>query len=242
MKGDYYEAFTVLLCSTPNDVQFLMLVDQCNMSISEGIIVATESCSVALSEEIIVDWEQALNDTCAYYTTSLGIQDEAPQNSTYMIPGGVIDDAEQPVIDNGGSTHSCSAQEVDMIVFCEANYQFILKYYESMLIVQMTDPTFNAWLSAVSLWVSKVRENGDWDYKVSDMFGPYNNPLCAYYDGSYHHITAEYFGNFNYGYTGSLLFGLDILHFGSSAVSGFDAADETDWPAIDDGYYYKTEG
>ena len=31
---------------------------------------------------------------------------------------------------------------------------------------------------------------------------------------------------------------LNVLHFGSSAVSGFDPKDTADWPAIDAGYYH----
>lgn len=45
-------------------------------------------------------------------------------------------------------------------------------------------------------------------------------------------------GNYNYGYTGRLLFSLDILLEGSFVVSGFDPKDvATDWPQIREGFY-----
>lgn len=54
---------------------------------------------------------------------------------------------------------------------------------------------------------------------------------------NFQHLTSEYIGNFNCGFTGSYLFSLGVLHFGSSAVAGFDPSDQEDWPAIDNGYY-----
>lgn len=203
--------------------RFLQVVEHCNIAIAEGVLVATEENSVQIADGAIVDYEQALEDLDEYYT----------------LPPRV--DAEDIGVDEAQpfAAH-CSAQSVNVLSICESNYQFLVTHYDSMMIVQMTDPTFNAWLSTVSLWISRVRPNGSWDYKVSSTYGPYNNPLCSYYGGTYHHFTAEYFGNLNYGYTGSFLFNLNTLHFGSSAVSGFDPADESDWPAIDEGYYLKT--
>ena len=60
-------------------------------------------------------------------------------------------------------------------------------------------------------------------------------------------LLRNFFGNFNYGYTGSFLFGLNTLHAGSHTVAlisgvlktgNFDlAAEYDDWEAIDEGYY-----
>lgn len=144
-----------------------------------------------------------------------------------------------PVIRDDGTPHTCSRQSINALSICEENYQFLVTHYHSMLVMQEANPSFNAWLSTASLWVNMVRPGGGWDYKVSSEYGPYNKPLCAYYNGAYHHFTSEYFGNLNYGYTGSYLFSLNTLHFGSSAVAGFDPADESDWPAIDEGYHLK---
>ena len=158
-----------------------------------------------------------------------------PGNSTY----GMIN-VDQGIFDGGdGDTHTCSGMTFNLITICRNNYQHLVSYHDSMLTLEIMNPGLNAYVSTASYWVSLVREDGAWDYKSSSTYGPYNKLLCTYYDGEFHHITSEYFGNFNYGYTGSFLFSLDILHAGSYAVSGFNPADQADWPAIDDGYYYK---
>lgn len=218
--------------------QFLITVEHCNISITEGIIVATNNNSIALSDATISNYVPVLEELC----NSLGafrspIVKDGNDYSVCVAGGSVI----TPTLPGDSyDVHVCSEQYIEMIAICENNYQFLVSHFNSMLVLQTTDPTFNAWLSTASLWVSRVRPNGSWDYKVSAAYGPYNNVLCSYYKEAYRHITAEYFGNLNYGYTGSFLFRLDILHFGSSVVSGFDPADEADWPAIDEGYYLKT--
>lgn len=218
--------------------QFLVTVEFCNISIAEGILVATKDNSITLSETALSDYVPILDTLCrASAMPSCTALEIETNNSICAIGGNVI----TPTLPGDNyDVHVCSEEFIDMVAICETNYQFLVTHYDSMLVLQMTDPMFNAWLSTASLWVSRVRPNGSWDYKVSTTYGPYNNVLCTYYREAYRHITAEYFGNLNYGYTGSFLFSLDMLHFGSSAVSGFDAADEADWPAIDDGYYLKT--
>lgn len=141
------------------------------------------------------------------------------------------------------AAHSCSYPDLDLIGMCEDNYNELDAVYALNKIIEAANPSGlpTAWLSTAIYWVNKVREEGDWDYKTQPDFKPWDKTFCSYYDGVYHHITSEYIGNFNYGYTGSLLFSLDILHFGSSAVSGFDPADEEDWPAIDAGFEKATE-
>lgn len=141
------------------------------------------------------------------------------------------------------AAHSCSYPDLDLIEMCQDNYDELSGVYLLNKIIEAANPSGvpTAWLTTAIYWVNKVREEGDWDYKTQPDFKPWNKTFCSYYDGAYHHITSEYIGNFNYGYTGSLLFSLDILHFGSSAVSGFDPADEEDWPAIDAGFEKATE-
>ena len=140
------------------------------------------------------------------------------------------------------AAHSCTYTNLDLIGMCEDNYIELGNVYLLNKIIEAANPshTPTAWLSTAIYWVNKVREKGDWDYKTQPDFKPWSKTFCSYYDGMYHHVTSEYIGNFNYGYTGSLLFSLDILHFGSSAVSGFDPADEEDWPAIDAGFEKAT--
>ena len=72
--------------------------------------------------------------------------------------------------------------------------------------MSIVDPTIQAWSSATAYWVAKVAPNGDWDYKVQPGFPPWHRRFCCYFNGAYNHVNSEYIGNFNYGYTGSLLF------------------------------------
>lgn len=95
--------------------------------------------------------------------------------------------------------------------------------------------------SAMGYWVGKVRPGGDWDYKVQPNYAPYNRKFCCTYGKNnskkFYHLSSEFIGNYNYGYTGSILFNLDILKFGSTAAAGFDwTKDSDDYPAITEGY------
>lgn len=141
------------------------------------------------------------------------------------------------------AAHNCTYPTIYLSSMCEQNYQTIVKFYNSMVLAQQLNPgnALNPALSTVSYWVGFVREGGQWDYKLEENLGPWDKTYCFYFNNTYQHITAEYIGNYNYGYTGSFLFPLSVLHGGSYIVSGFDPADQyTDWPSIDAGYYAKT--
>ena len=144
-----------------------------------------------------------------------------------------------PIIPRNGA-HGCSVQALDLLIMCKRNYNTLSEYYEKMLRLALINPNLSPWGATVGFWISKVEPNGEWDYKTKHGFAPWYSEFCSYFDGNFHHITSEYIGNFNYGYTGSFLFSLDVLHLGSSAVAGFDPADESDWPAIDAGYSNAT--
>lgn len=144
-----------------------------------------------------------------------------------------------PITPRNGA-HGCSVQALNLLNLCENNYNTLSDYYEEMLRLVLINPNLSPWGATVGFWISKVEPNGDWDYKTQPGFAPWYTQFCSYFDGNFQHITSEYIGNFNYGYTGSFLFSLDVLHFGSSAVAGFDPADEADWPAIDAGYNNAT--
>lgn len=49
-------------------------------------------------------------------------------------------------------------------------------------------------------------------------------------------MTGEYIGNYNYGYTGYLLFPLSVLKIGSAIVAGGIIKDIHDWPDIELGF------
>ena len=131
------------------------------------------------------------------------------------------------------SAHGCGYEQIDFRGMCESNYNQIKDIF--------TISSYSSWSDAygttVGYWVGKVRGGGDWDYKSTNEYRPSSKIFCSYYDGTYHHITSEYMGNYNYGYTGSYLFSLQILGTGSFVVAKFDISDvHTDWPAIVAGF------
>ena len=134
------------------------------------------------------------------------------------------------------AAHGCSFDALNLILLCDNNYTELVDYYNDMLELGEAYDDLDPYAATISWWVIKVNNGGDWDYKKNPIYK--NGQFCSYFDSNFNHIDAEYIGNFNYGYTGAFLFGLNMLHTGSFVVSGFNPADKyTDWPAIDSGYY-----
>lgn len=110
-------------------------------------------------------------------------------------------------VDNGLSS-------INLKSIVEKNRDELEKIYTSML---KTNPK-GAYSGAVGYFVGKVRENGAWDYKVKSGYKPwYKEFNAATYDGK-KVINSEYIGNYNYGYTGELLFSKKILLIGGATV------------------------
>ena len=130
--------------------------------------------------------------------------------------------------------HGCSVQALDLLTMCRNNYNDIESFYDNMVIIQISNPGVDPFNSTIGYWIGKVRPNGSWDYK--SLAGFKGNSFCSYYSGAFNHITAEYIGNFNYGYTGSFLFPLSVLYGGSRIVAGGIEKDLHDRTAINDGY------
>lgn len=212
-----------------NDEGLLELVENDSISNLAGynsVVEMIELCNESIQDNILkIDPE-------TMQLTSVITPEEEPQ------PYGLANH-KPPIIPRNGA-HGCSVQALDLLNMCENNYKTLSNYYEEMKRLSLANPGLSAWGTTAAYWVSKVKPNGDWDYKTRPGFAPWSTTFCSYFDGNFQHITSEYIGNFNYGYTGSLLFSLDVLHFGSSAVAGFDKADEDDWPAIDAGYNNAT--
>jgi hypothetical protein len=235
-EGGYFYVEDNEYSSCSTYAEFLTVLQHCNLFISRGIISATEANSVRIMQDSRPLCEEQI---FAYEVADGVVNLNGAKEEVSVDPNGGTGSNHDYIIFDGGDGHICAVMSIDLIGICEQNYISIQEYHESMLVMQQTEPTFNAILATSLFWVSQVCPNGPWDYKVSTTYGPHNKMLCSYYNGAYHHFTAEYFGNLNYGYTGSYLFTLDTLHWGSSAVSGFDPADEADWPAIDEGFYLK---
>ncbi|WP_312281082.1 polymorphic toxin type 44 domain-containing protein [Oscillibacter sp.] len=197
------------LLSVQGYESFLNMINICNDSIKNGII-AVDANTVEIFSVLKPD------------------EEPAPPNFTQPMM------ETTPILREDG--HGCSVEHLNLLLLCSRNYETLENYYQEMLRLSLVNPNLSPWGATAGFWVNKVEPNGEWDYKVQPGYAPWNRQFCCYFDGSYHHITSEYIGNFNYGYTGQLLFNLSILHFGSSAVSGFDPADKSDWPAIDAGF------
>jgi len=108
-----------------------------------------------------------------------------------------------------------------------------------MIAVQRTNPDVDPWLTTVGYWVGHIKEGGPWDYKRKESgYGPWDKIYCcSYANHTYQHRSAEFIGNYNYGFTRSILFNASQLRAGSYAAARFRSIDKQDWPAIDEGYY-----
>lgn len=191
---------------------FIDLINVCNESISDGILMA-DAEAVEIKSIMQYDEEQV-----PYALSSSTKQNSNPRVAPYNV------------------AHGCSVQACSLITMCQNNYNTLQEYYEDMLQLSLVNPNLSPWGATVGFWINKVQPYGDWDYKRQIGFKPYDSEFCCYFNSNFNHVTSEYIGNFNYGYTGSYLFSLDVLHFGSAAVDGFTSKDLKDWPAIDAGY------
>ena len=70
-----------------------------------------------------------------------------------------------------------------------------------------------------SWWVAKVKPNGKWDYKVVSGFKPWNKKFSMLLYSGVEIRNSKWLGNYNYGYTGEILFSLKTLKAGGDAVS-----------------------
>jgi len=130
--------------------------------------------------------------------------------------------------------HYCGYDKWNLDATCRQNYNLIKDFYNSMVKAQSDGTNVNPWLSTATYWVGLVREKGLWDYKVQKNYEVF---CCTVGGVGGQDRSAEWIGNYNYGYTGKFLFNLDALHTGSLVVAKLDPKDKvSDWPAIDKGY------
>lgn len=97
----------------------------------------------------------------------------------------------------------------------------------------------SAYSATVGFWVGKVQPRGAWDYKTVSGYTPYNKLWTAKVKNGTQFSTSEWFGNYNYGFTGKELFSLSILFAGGDGagiVFGSGPDDETDKASIRQGY------
>lgn len=135
----------------------------------------------------------------------------------------------------------CSLTKVAFGKMVRANLSTLKTYYNKQLELAVLNPKVDATKNTVSLWISKVKSKGPWDYKTVSPYAPYNKTLCLTYgvndSKKSYHKTSEFMGNYNYGYTGRFLFPLAVLKVGSNTAAGNPfVKDKADYPAIEEGF------
>ncbi|MGG6313780.1 polymorphic toxin type 44 domain-containing protein [Paenibacillus macerans] len=121
------------------------------------------------------------------------------------------------------------------------NYDYMERYLNAIAGGILGDPN-KAVTAPIEMWVGKVKPNGEWDYKAVNGYKPYNKEWTAYTRNSIEIKTSEWFGNYNYGFTGSFIFSLSTLYTGGDLVSQIKNGapdDFSDKQAIAQGYYDK---
>lgn len=202
----------------PKYDEFIDIINMCN-----GLV---------LDEVLEVDREKIELSTVSTYDAD-SAKLEFERNMEEKLSSYSVDTTVNP----RSAAHGCSYNTLNLLSLCENNYQTIVSNYNTMVDLQVYNPSIDPWVSTVGFWVGHVVEGGQWDYK--SLSGYVGKTFCCYFDGGYHDVTSEYIGNFNYGYTGSFLFTLGVLLEGSAAVGGGKEVDQHDWPAINAGYYAK---
>lgn len=123
-------------------------------------------------------------------------------------------------------------------IIARSNYNALYSDWAALALGIYGNP-LAAYTYTLAEWVKKVKPGGVWDYKAVPGYTPYNKLWTAILKNSREYKTSEWFGNYNYGYTGKLLFSLSILYTGGDVVSqitGGAPDDFEDKAAIAQGY------
>ena len=118
------------------------------------------------------------------------------------------------------------------------NRNEIINFMNTILVSNPSQPAA-ATSATIGYWVGKVKTGGAWDYKNVKGFTPYNKKWNAVQRYTTSTKTSEWFGNYNYGFTGSVLFSKKILLAGGDAVSWVhngETDSKEDKAAIKQGY------
>ncbi|NQX46942.1 hypothetical protein HQN87_16510 [Paenibacillus tritici] len=119
------------------------------------------------------------------------------------------------------------------------NRNQMINYYQSLAGGIFGDPEA-AYSATFGYWVARVQAGGAWDYKSVPGYTPYYKQwtMSLKYNNELH--TSEWFGNYNYGFTGSVLFSLSALYAGADGagyVWGNGPDDAADRQAVNQGNY-----
>lgn len=224
--------------------EYLDLFSQGKICIDEfGFIVVPNGCEISTSlSQTIYNANQLIRIGLISYNANTQTFDVIDIHSN---PNFIITKEDNICFSNDGNNAitpyaevcSCSYSKFGLGAIVKRNTNDVRGCFLTMAKLN-PDKAFTA---AVGYWVGKVREDGEWDYKRHPNFAPYDRVFCCTYglnnSKKSYHLTSEFIGNYNYGYTGSILFNLDILISGSITAAKFDfKKDAADHPAIKEGY------
>gem|GEM_PF-2313743 len=140
------------------------------------------------------------------------------------------------------AAHTCSYTKVNLASICATNYSTIYNYFLYCVELQTRyGDAIDPFAMTVAEWVAYVRPNAPWDYKATSTYGN-NKTLCLTYSGatnSHQAMGGEFMGNYNYGYTGKILFSLTVLKTASWVLAygyGDGANEHEDQVVITMGY------
>lgn len=101
----------------------------------------------------------------------------------------------------------------------DKNWQGLYNDWAALALGVFGNPT-TAMSYVTSEWVKKVRPYGVWDYKRVSGYTPNTKKWDAIVKGGLVEVqNSDWFGNYNYGYTGKLIFPLSVLYTGGNVVS-----------------------
>jgi len=218
---------------------FTMKVDFNKLRISENEILQLERMNNFINDAL--DCKILSVDKTTLELSSCEITEESLELIKQMDVEKAINLIEsKPVV--LGASHSCSLTKLGFGNMVRANRQNIRNYYNQMVELKYSNPKIVPYYATCQYWYAKIQPGGVWDYKVQSPYKPYNKYFCMTYgindSKKNYHRTSEFMGNYNYGFTGRVLFNLTTLKLGSNyAASGNPFIPDTDdYPAIEEGY------
>ncbi|TRZ38514.1 hypothetical protein CEQ21_24315 [Niallia circulans] len=185
--------------------QYLVEMGQLNDGITEGVMNFNEDFQIefATQEEILENLEtEAPQVVIEDENSEITVIEKSPKFGVLrVVDGGYPKKNIQSLVEN--------------------NRKQFEKIYKDNLTAQKYSGgnSVNAYNATASWFVAKVQPGGSWDYKVVSGYKPWDNKINGYFYSGYKVVNAAYIGNYNYSYTGELLFSKNDLLRAGDAVS-----------------------
>lgn len=177
--------------------QYLKDLEQLNSGVEEGLMYfdANYQIKIHTPEKI---FETTLNESIINPKTNILFEENLKLISPMEIPG--------------------APPALNVKALVQKNRAELEKTYNTLLEAQKWGGG-NAFSGIVGWWVGKVAPNGAWDYKVQPGYSPWSKKFTGQFFDGKNVINSAYIGNYNYGYTGELLFSKNALLTAGDAVS-----------------------